>query len=240
MSDQQWKEWGKADPYFGVYSEKRFRKNEIANHRDEFFQTGATGVDVLMTRAERAFGSIKTGSALEFGSGVGRMSIPLARRFDRVVGVEISPDMIREAERNCAEMGVDNVTFVPSDDALSHVQNQFDLVLSYIVLQHIEPGRGMAILGRLLDKVAPEGLATIQASVRRPDRKLLGRAKYAVRHNLPFVAALWNLVRGRGWSTLTMRMSEYDVVDILRLYKARGMGDVLVSEHFQEIGRAHV
>ena len=56
MSDVQWEQWGKQDPYFGVYSESRFSKDQIDNHREEFFATGTKMVDVLLDRAKRYFG----------------------------------------------------------------------------------------------------------------------------------------------------------------------------------------
>lgn len=233
MSDRQWKSWGEKDPYFGVYSEARFSQDKIDQHRDEFFDTGQKTVDVLLARAERHFGPLQIGSALEFGSGVGRMTIPLARRFSKVVGVEISEAMIAEAVANCAYNQIGNASFVPSDDALSKVTGSFDLVLSYIVLQHIIPERGIPFIDRLLGLVAPGGVAILQASVRRPERSIVAKIKYSARHNAPWLAATINKLRGRPWSTLTMRMSEYDPVEILRLYKKHGMGDALLTEHFQ-------
>ena len=97
-----------------------------------------------------------------------------------------------------------------SDDELSKATGMFDLVPSYIVLQHIEPERGLKIIDRLLSRVSPGGIAVVQASVRRPETGLAAKIRYHVRHDLPWIRALLNLVRGKGWSTLSMRMSEYD------------------------------
>lgn len=233
MSDRQWQSWGKQNPYYGVYSEDRFSKDNIDQHRDEFFETGQKTVNTLIERASRHFGPLTTGSALEFGSGVGRMTIPLAKRYARVTGVEISPDMIAEAEKNCRFFQANNTTFVISDDELSKVSGTFDLVLSFIVFQHIVPERGLPIMDRLLGMVAPGGLAIFQVSVRRPERSLPAQMKYGLRHNLPWLAAAVNYARGKPWSTLTMRMSEYDPIDVLNLYTKHEMGDVLLTEHFQ-------
>lgn len=178
MSDVQWEQWGKQDPYFGVYSESRFSKDQIDNHREEFFATGTKMVDVLLDRAKRYFGPLPTGRVLEFGSGVGRMTVPLARHFGSVVGLDISPHMIAEAIENCKKFDISNASFVISDDELSKATGMFDLVLSYIVLQHIEPERGLKIIDRLLSRVSPGGIAVVQASVRRPETGLA--AKFAI------------------------------------------------------------
>jgi SAM-dependent methyltransferase len=233
MSDLQWERWGKQDPYYGVYSESRFSKDQIDNHREEFFATGTKMVDVLLDRASRYFGSLPTGRALEFGSGVGRMTIPLARRFDNVVGLDISPHMITEAIENCKRFDISNTTFAISDDELSSATGKFDLVLSYIVLQHIEPERGITIIDRLLARVSLGGIAVLQASVKRPETGLAAKIRYHVRHDLPWIRASLNMLRGKGWSTLSMRMSEYDPVQILQLYRKNGMSDVVVTEHYQ-------
>src|SRR4051794_37115604 len=101
MSDRQWQRWGQQDPYYGVYAEDRFRRGNIDQHKDAFFETGSKMVDVLLARAENHFGPLPKGRALEFGSGVGRMTIPLARRFGQVVGLDVSEAMMQEAARNC-------------------------------------------------------------------------------------------------------------------------------------------
>jgi len=234
MSDTQWLEWGKKDPYYGVYSENRFRTANIEHTKDEFFQTGEKNVRWMLDRAENHFGLINKGSALEFGSGVARMSIPLGRLFLSVTGVELSPDMRAEAKRNCASQGIANVEFVPSDDALSAVPGKYDLVLSYIVLQHIHPERGIQIIDQLLSRTNKDGVAILQVSVGRPDRRSIDKLRYHVRHNMPLLTAAYRAIRGRGWSTLSMRMSEYNVLDILPLFSKHGMKNVLMSEHYQD------
>src|ERR1700731_2623676 len=100
MSDRQWEQWGKQNPYFGVYSEDRFSRDQLNDHLEEFFATGTKTVDVLLNRAKGYFGPLAMGRALEFGSGVGRMTIPLARRFGSVVGLDISSHVIAEATEN--------------------------------------------------------------------------------------------------------------------------------------------
>src|SRR5690242_15968894 len=120
MSDVQWRRWGKEDAYFGVYADDRFRKSNLASNLDAFFKTGEDTVHWMMDRTERFFGPINRGRALEFGCGVGRMTIPLAREFDKVHGLDISTEMLTEARRNADLIGARNVTFALSDDALSN------------------------------------------------------------------------------------------------------------------------
>lgn len=233
-SDLQWKAWGKTNPYFGVYTETKFDGQNIDNNRAEFFSTGEKNIGIFLDRAQKYFGALQTGRALDFGCGVGRLTIPLARRFSNAVGVDISEDMMAEARLNCDRLDIKNATFVESDDNLSKVTGLFDLVLSYIVLQHLPRDKGMQVADRLLGLVAPGGVANLHFTTRRLNDTAKDKLRYWARHNVPQVAATWRFVRGKGWSTLAMRMTEYEMSDILALFKKHGMSEVLVTAHYQE------
>ena len=82
----------------------------------------------------------RTEVALEIGSGLGRVVRSLADRFDRVIGVDISPEMVERARELVPEPRVE---FVLGDGAsLTGVPDaSVDLVLSFTVLQHIPDPR---------------------------------------------------------------------------------------------------
>jgi demethylmenaquinone methyltransferase/2-methoxy-6-polyprenyl-1,4-benzoquinol methylase len=50
------------------------------------------------------------GPALELCCGTGGVTIELARRFEQVIGVDLSPEMLSRAHRRMRRHGVDNVT----------------------------------------------------------------------------------------------------------------------------------
>ena len=50
------------------------------------------------------------GDALDFGCGVGRLVLPLARRYRTVVGIDISDAYIAEAVRNRDKHGLTNIS----------------------------------------------------------------------------------------------------------------------------------
>ena len=76
------------------------------------------------------------GLAVEIGSGLGRVCLALADRFERVVGIDVSSEMVTRA-RELVDAG--NVEFVLGDGAtLAPVEDgSADLVLSFTVFQHI-------------------------------------------------------------------------------------------------------
>jgi SAM-dependent methyltransferase len=221
-TDEHWKQWGEQDPYFGVLSQSKFRKENIDDNRKEFFESGAAVVSRVISMATRHFGQLNHGSALDFGSGVGRLTIPLAQRFTNVVGVEISEAMIAEAQRNCQRYAVENVDFVKSDDHLSRVGRKFDFVNSCLVLQHIPRARGMKIISGLVNVLDQRGVIALQFPVRRR-LPLRERWVYAIKHNVPFTRYCFNLLRGRRVSEPLMQWNEYNLIDVMALCSAAGV-----------------
>jgi SAM-dependent methyltransferase len=74
--------------------------------------------------------------AVEIGSGVGRMCIALADRFERVIGVDISKEMVDRARELVTDP---HVEFIVGDgSSLQPIEDgSVDLVFSFTVFQHI-------------------------------------------------------------------------------------------------------
>lgn len=163
-TDHEWELWGRRDPYYGVITCERFRSHRLTDEsRAEFFSTGPMHVaSVLQTCRTHFDASYAPRRVLDFGCGVGRLLVPFAELAQEVVGIDVSQSMLAEAGRNCAERGLANVKLLRSDDALSGVEGLFDLVHSTIVFQHIEIARGRSIFARLLQHLAPGGMAALQ------------------------------------------------------------------------------
>ena len=91
------------------------------------------GSDTLLMCIDRTHTG-EGGSALDIGCGAGQVSIALSHRFSRVTGQDISPAMIREAERLAESKGVPNVEFLTSDwngDGWTEgLDRSYDLVLA--------------------------------------------------------------------------------------------------------------
>jgi SAM-dependent methyltransferase len=176
-TDLDWEAWGARDPYFGVLTHERFRAGRIDDAaRREFFRTGAEHVEHVLALCRRHLDpGFTPRRVLDFGCGVGRVAIPFARHAHEVVGVDVSISMLAEARANCDAQGCTNVVLLPSDDALSAVTGRFDLVHSYIVLQHVDPMRGLSLTGRLIECLRPGGIGVLHVTygIRGPDGALL-------------------------------------------------------------------
>jgi SAM-dependent methyltransferase len=165
-ADVEWEKWGARDPYYGVVTLERYRAARIDPEALEaFFAGGEVHATHVLGASRTYFGpDFEPRSLLDFGCGVGRVLVPFGRALPHVVGVDVSPSMLEHARRNCDARGAPHVELVLSDDRLSRVQGQFDLVHSAIVLQHIEVARGRELFRRLLERVAPGGGAVLHVT----------------------------------------------------------------------------
>jgi SAM-dependent methyltransferase len=163
-TDDDWEQLAKDEPYFAVLTDDRFRSTSLNNDRKkEFFESGENYIAYILAVLERQFHCPKTvGTALDFGCGVGRLVLPLAKRAQTAIGVDISTTMLKIAADNAKSQGVNNVKWVQSDDTLSGVTETVDLLTSCIVLQHVPPERGYGILDKLLSRLATGGFGYIQ------------------------------------------------------------------------------
>jgi 2-polyprenyl-3-methyl-5-hydroxy-6-metoxy-1,4-benzoquinol methylase len=190
-TDADWEHFARTDAYWAVLTDERFRRENFTEQsRESFFVSGEANIrdvfDTIRSHLDPVFAPRR---ALDFGCGVGRVLLPLAYRCAEVVGVDVSETMLREATANCQARGVENVTLVKGDDELSGVCGLFDLVHTFIVLQHVPVERGERIFRRLVELVRPGGCGAIHVTyaapvVPRPDppqpprkqRGLLARA----------------------------------------------------------------
>jgi len=148
-----WERHAQRDPLWAILSDpvKKGRKWDLP----EFFETGRREIAVLLYRLAELEIPIAHGTALDFGCGVGRLTQALAEHFDQAVGVDISPTMIRLAEK--LNTHSNHVRYVSNsrDDLSVFDAGSFDFIYSAIVLQHVEPAttrRYLADFFRVLKK----------------------------------------------------------------------------------------
>ena len=163
-TDNTWRFYGKKEPYFAVFGQKDFLyKNLRDRNLNSFFSSGSEYVDELFSIIRDKIDSdFNTKKILDFGCGPGRMVIPFSHYADEVYGMDISEEMLYEAEKNCEKNNVKNANFLLADDQLKLISgHKFDLVHSFIVLQHLNTKRGKKLILLLLDKIAEEGIGVL-------------------------------------------------------------------------------
>ena len=223
-SDKSWERFGRQDPYFGVLSHARFRlAHEPGPQRAEFFASGEQHIEELFSTIQRELDpNFSPKRALDFGCGVGRILIPLARRAHEAVGIDVSRSMLDEAHRNCTDAGISNVDLLLSDDKLSALNaQQFDFIHSFIVLQHIPERRGIKIFRSLLSRLAPGGVGALHVvyAARLP---LFRRVNHWVHKNIPLAHPFANLIRRRPLRAPLMQMNIYRLEVLLQILQDSG------------------
>ncbi|MGH8500413.1 MAG: class I SAM-dependent methyltransferase, partial [Methylococcales bacterium] len=170
-TDEQWEKWGSQNPYRGVLGLDTSSLDETS--KSVFFNSGRDHIRYVLSLIEMHFGSpCPRGSALDFGCGVGRLLPSLGEYFSRVIGVDVSQSMLSVARQNTE--GLQNIGLAHGLDAVDGREG-FDLVHSYIVMQHIRPAQGMEILERLISHVRPDGFLAVHLTIGdlRPWRRRL-------------------------------------------------------------------
>jgi 2-polyprenyl-3-methyl-5-hydroxy-6-metoxy-1,4-benzoquinol methylase len=222
ITDTEWEKFGKDDPYYGVWTDARFSEENLSDDvRAEFFESGKLYMRDIMRRVNELFpDKAEFHRAMDFGCGVGRLAIPLAEYADHVTAIDVSRSMLEEAADNCVRQHVSNVEFALSDDELSAVGKGFDLIHSFIVLQHIPVKRGERILRELLARLAPGGICILHMTY---DKTLERHRLVAfLKENIPFVKQFFNWRHGRKIDYPHMQMNDYNLNTVTGMIQRAG------------------
>ena len=235
-TDSEWEKWGKQDPYFGVITSPKYRNSTITEaDKTDFFESGSTHVNEVMTYISRHIEQdFQPNRVFDFGCGVGRLVVPFARISDHVVGVDISESMLKEASANCKKYSCDNVSLLRSNDQLSNVEGKFDLIHSFIVLQHIPVERGYQLFDHMLDMLNEGGICALHFTYAKSTDDVYKNGcdqeirPHAIKPKLSLPGKVLRLLR----RLLTkpgepeMQMNCYDVNHLLAQIQSRGVTDI--------------
>jgi len=228
----QWDNLANADALWAVLTVpgKSDRRWDVA----EFFATGEEQVREALADLNRLGIQVPEGPALDFGCGVGRLTQPLARRFGRATGLDVSPRMIDIARSLDTSEG--RASFRVNDSArLEGVPSgSVAFVYSFIVLQHIPPVLAYGYIGEFVRVLMPGGVAIFQV----PDRPtgLRSRAKATIKWIVPRAVMSRLLARLRGGRTELINMYAVPRAEVTRLVTEAG-GRVVSTEPDDSAGR---
>lgn len=160
----QWTLLGETEPHWSVLTNDQYRSEKLNEKAiTAFYQSGEHSARIIDLFEQRTGVKARHGVCLELGCGVGRVTEHLAKRFDQVIGVDISPGNLKLCDERMAAIGARNVTTRP----VSGIEDfdtlpDFDFFYSVIVLQHNSPPIQKAVLRSLLAKIRPGGGAVFQ------------------------------------------------------------------------------
>lgn len=196
MSKKQiWEDFGENNPYFGVFTVDRFRDENLDDEKlDEFFDSGRTYVQEIWEEiGEHLDKNFKPQNGLDFGCGVGRITLPLASKCENVLGIDISSMMLKEAEKNAKTQNVKNVRFKQGTRFLDDLNEEFDFVHSFIVFQHINPNEGEKIFENMVKMLKPDGIGVLHLTYhsRQSSKSKITNKIY---RNVPLIHKFRNIV----------------------------------------------
>jgi SAM-dependent methyltransferase len=168
-----WEELAGRGAYFGVLThDGAVATNQTHDPASAFFETGEADISTLLAAIGSLVGrELSLTSTLDFGCGVGRLTVPLARRSTTVVACDVSPTMLAHARQNVQDASLRNVTFTGTSELTDLPANKFDFICSLLVLQYIPMCVGLPIIRTLLRVLAPGGLAALHVVLARPSAK---------------------------------------------------------------------
>jgi SAM-dependent methyltransferase len=177
---REWNEIAEIDPMWAILS--RPDKKHSKWSAEEFYATGREEIDAAIALVESSDVALKWNAALDFGCGVGRLSVALGDRFLSVTGVDISSSMIDQART--AWTSKSNLTFVVNErpDLSVFADGSFDFVYSARVLQHMPtPQLALDYIVEFIRVLRPGGVACFQVPAKvKPYRRFLSRRRLAV------------------------------------------------------------
>jgi glycosyltransferase involved in cell wall biosynthesis/ubiquinone/menaquinone biosynthesis C-methylase UbiE len=177
---QSWDRLGIEDPFWAVLTnpgKKGGRWSEA-----EFLDTGRHDIRAALQRITALGIGLNFEKALDFGCGPGRLTQALAGHFREVHGVDIAPSMIAKAHE-LNKYG-DRCVYHLNDrpDLRLFDANTFDLVYSWLVLQHMPRQLALGYISEFARVTKPGGVMVFQI----PDRRLHARPSANVgREDLP-------------------------------------------------------
>lgn len=179
---RNWDLFGRTDPLWSICTEPGKEKNRW--DLEEFFKTGEEEIASVVAHLCSLGITLRGERALDFGCGVGRLTLPLCEFFDEVTGVDIAESMIALANEFNRCPGRCRYVLNERPDLGVFADGCFDFVYSSITLQHMEPQDAGAYLREFVRVLGPGGLLVFQV----PDRADLHYLSNRIRKAAPAFA----------------------------------------------------
>lgn len=157
---RNWNTFGKQDPLWAIITraDKKGKKWDL----DEFFKTGDRKIHQLFDMLKEQKIQVNKGSALDFGCGVGRLTLALASHFQQVSGVDIAESMIELANRYNKYPERCKYFVNTKDDLSLFGERSFDFIYTIIVLQHMRQEYAKSYIAEFVRLLKPAGVAVFQ------------------------------------------------------------------------------
>ncbi len=158
-----WTKLGQERPFFSVLGERRFAPDQAERNTEAFQKTGRDEIEVLKRRlSSLEIDPADHPDAVEYGCGVGRVTLPLSVLFRKVMGFDISQPHLDLAQQAARGAGQRNITLAAVKDIRTLDVPQHDFFYSRMVLHRNPPPLQAQILRRCLGRMRVGGIAVFQ------------------------------------------------------------------------------
>jgi len=218
--EKNWNLLGSEDPMWAILVSSDKKGNKWKP--DEFFASGRAEINELMDSLTRLGVKLNRSKALDFGCGIGRLTQALALHFENTIGVDIARSMIDMANK-FNQFGEKCQYFLNTQDNLALFPNDnFDLIYTNIVLQHMEPVYSKKYIREFIRILKPDGILVFQIPSEQKKAREAG-LKGIVKSILPAVVVdLLRKVRDMGEPKMEMHpISQNEIKVFLKEQNAR-------------------
>jgi ubiquinone/menaquinone biosynthesis C-methylase UbiE len=179
-----WECLGEEDPLWAIVSEpdKKGGRWRMA----DFLRSGDEVVDRYLQLLRRHGGPDAFDDVLDFGCGVGRLSLAWSRHARSVTGVDISRSMIERGRYLLTGHDAITLELNQEEELALFTDQRFDLVFSHVVLQHMPWECATVYLGEFFRVCRPGGWVAFQLPADPGRSQFLPRLRRSIVDRLPF------------------------------------------------------
>ena len=158
-----WEHLGQEKAHFSVVTDESFLPQNLSGSIDSFWASGEREVErAIRTLKQYGMADFERKVCVEYGCGVGRVTVNLAKSFKTVHAYDISRNHLNFARTRANEVGSHNIEFHECSHDFRVAIEPCDFFHSIIVLQHNPPPVIMELIRIALRALKPGGFAIFQ------------------------------------------------------------------------------
>ena len=158
-----WEHLGAATPHFSVLTGEQFLPENLDGAIDDFWSTGQAEAEIFrQTLSRHGVEDLSSGICVEYGCGVGRVTMGFVKQFAKVHAYDISSNHLKIARQRAEETGTGNAVFHECAEHFLDAIELCDFFYSVIVLQHNPPPIIVVLIRKALTALRPGGVAIFQ------------------------------------------------------------------------------
>lgn len=148
VSDVLAREIAYHEKLYGGFAQQHFAKPAVRALREH-----------MVRRILTITGAGKDARVLSLGCGIGDTELLLAPHVGEVVGVDLSPSAVRQANEDARRLGIGNARFVEGGiESAPRAPGGFDAIVAIFLLHHLPDALLDRVPGWIAERLKPEGV----------------------------------------------------------------------------------